>query len=406
MFRSIKVLAPLALLVVACDEPADTVDATDTGETTTDDTDITTDDTDTTDDTNTTDTDTDTTSAAGWRVTSHPCFGNRTDTLVLEDNGDTAWVGCGTTTEGYGLFLTEDGGLTWSEPATNPAGFLENFRVQTISRSSDGLLYVGGINTLGSERVVSLDTSSTPYALAEVFTSTGQLWNSFQAGTFRRNDSGFAVAESLTGYDAAFRTGDDQAFQDGYGWWGGGNSMQILDMSTYGDDFYGCGSTISQPPQVYLPPPGGMGQTFSMVPVQLVTGLGAFDGEMWSLDVDADGVVVGGVNQGRNVGVIFTGPLDGYDTADWTLFDVSTIHGDDTTWIRGVCRSGQTILAAGEFSSLGTGLFLVSTDGGATFTDETPSGYGTVPPVHRCEILSDGRFVLTGAEGWYGVYTP
>ncbi len=397
---SFSVLLLSALLVAGCDE---------FGESAPDDTGVTTDTADTTSAADT-DTDTDATdtpaSEAGWRVTYHPCIGNRTDALLLEDGGDTAWVGCGTTTTGYGLYQTSDGGMTWSQPATDPVGFLENFRVDSISRSSDGLLYVGGINTLGSERVVSLDTGGEPFALGEVFTSTGQLWNSFQAGTFRRNATGFAVAESLTGFDLAYRTADDQPWQDGYGWWGGGGGFQILDLVLHDDAFYGCGSTISEPPVVFLPPQGGMGQDFAMVSVQLATGLAEFAGEMWSLDADSDGLVVGGIDQNRNVGMVFTGPLDGYSPSDWSSFDVSTLHPNEATWIRGVCRSGGTIVAVGEFAMNAEGLILVSTDGGSTFTDQIPSGYGDVPPVHRCEILDDGRFAVAGADGWFGLYTP
>jgi len=415
-FKLLPALFCLSLLATGgCDlfEEGDADETSpDTGapvSTETSDTDTTTSPTDTDTDTEDTDTTTPTTTelGSGWRITYHPCFGNRTDALLLEDGGDTIWVGCGTTTTGYGLFHSDNGGLTWSEPATSPTGFLENFRINTITRSDDGQLYVGGINTVGSERVVSLDTSGAqPYPLAEVFTSAGQLWNIFQAGSFARNASGFAVAESLTGVDLAFRTADDQPWQDGYGWWGGGGGYQILDMVLHDDAFYGCGSTISTPPMVFLPPPGGMGDDFSLVPVQLSTGLGEFSGEMWSLDADDDGLVVAGVNQERNVGMIYTGPLDGYSAADWTAFDVSTLAPNEATWMRGACRNNGTIVAVGEYSIKAEGMILISTDGGATFTDETPSGYGTVPPVHRCEILDDGRIAIAGADGWFGLYTP
>ena len=138
----------------------------------------------------------------GWTFSGHPCVGYRTDTLWVDED-EAFWVGCGSTTNGYGLYRSVDGGLTWQAPETNPPAYVDGMRVSSISRSSDGLLYLGGIH--GAEQVVSLDTSSEPMLVSEVFTSTSQVWNSFQVGTFRRNSAGQAVAESLNGTGLAFR---------------------------------------------------------------------------------------------------------------------------------------------------------------------------------------------------------
>ncbi|MBW2257663.1 MAG: hypothetical protein JRI25_24120 [Deltaproteobacteria bacterium] len=186
-----------------------------------------------------------------WSITEHPCVGNRTDTLWFDD-ADTAWVGCGSTTLGTGLYRSTNGGQTWSAPTTDPAGFFDDFRVSSISRSADGVLYVAG--TGGSARVVSVASDASPMTVTEVFASQGQTWNGFHVGTFRRNSAGLAAAESLTGADLAYRTGDSASWQDGYGWWTSGTSFQILDMVLHDDGFYGCGSTITQPPTVFLPP--------------------------------------------------------------------------------------------------------------------------------------------------------
>ena len=44
------------------------------------------------------------------------------------------------------------------------------------------------------------------------FASSSQTWNSFHVGTFRRTESGLAVAESLTDVDLAWPSGDSEAF--------------------------------------------------------------------------------------------------------------------------------------------------------------------------------------------------
>jgi hypothetical protein len=254
--------------------------------------------------------------------------------------------------------------------------------------------------------VVSIDTSVEPYVVSEVFSSTSQVWNSFQVGTFRRNSEGFAVAESLTGTGLAFRSTDDAAFEDGDGWWGDAGSYQILDMTLHDDAFYGVGSTISQPPYVYLPPEGGQdpGQPFRLEPIQMVEGLGAFGGELWGLDVDDHGVVAAGVNQDRDVGWLFLSAADPWDLEAWRALDVSTVVGDaEPTWMRGVCRNGATIVALGEYSRSSVGLVLRSDDDGLTFTDVTP---GRIPAVQRCDVLDDGRVIVVGGEGLVAIWRP
>jgi len=60
--------------------------------------------------------------AAGqWVVHTHPCPGlSRTDALHRDPDG-TLWVGCGTTQNGTGLYVSFDGGPTWQKVTTNPA---------------------------------------------------------------------------------------------------------------------------------------------------------------------------------------------------------------------------------------------------------------------------------------------
>ncbi|MEQ1572362.1 MAG: hypothetical protein ABMA64_42460, partial [Myxococcota bacterium] len=275
----------------------------------------------------------------GWTVDTHPCIGNRTDTLWMDD-ADTFWVGCGTTTNGYGLYVTYDGGASWSAPDTDPGYFLSGMRVDSITRSADGLLYVAGI--AGAYQVVSVDTSVEPHVVEEVFTSSGVVWDTWQVGDFARNSEGLSVAESLNGYGLAYRYDDAEPFSDGYTWNPG--SYQILDLVLHDDEFYGVGSTISQPPMVFLPPEGGQDPAngFQLTAVQLVDGLGAFAGELYGIAVDPQGIAVVGVDQGADAGTIFVSGADPYDADDWRFVDVRTIDDSEPTWMRGVCRRGAT----------------------------------------------------------------
>ncbi len=327
----------------------------------------------------------------GWSVSSHPCVGNRTDALWFDD-ARTGWVGCGTTTSGYGLFTTADGGRTWAEPSTEPGGYFSGFRVGTISRSADGLLYVGGSGS--GVRVAAIDTTRSPAQVTPVLENMGQTWNSFQVGSFRRAADGRALAESLTGVDVAWRASDTAAWQNGYGWWQPEPAVQILDMVEFEGRFYGAGSTISQPPFVMLPEDesGGVG----MVPHVLDTRV---MGEMWGIAVDQGGIALGGVNQGSAVGVVFTTPGDGADPDAWQRTDVANVVTETgSTWVRGVCRSGPRIVAVGEYSRASTGLVIESLDGGQSWSDRTPAGS---PSLHKCVLLPDGTVAVAGADGYF-----
>jgi hypothetical protein len=239
-----------------------------------------------------------------------------------------------------------------------------------------------------------MDTSASPAVVESVFVAASQTWNNFQVGSFRRTESGLAVAESLTGVDLAFRTSDTEPFQDGYGWWGAGAGPQILDLVEFDGDLFGCGSTINTPPHVFLPN-GGPAPGLASVPLT-----DAFRGELWGLAVDADGIVAVGVDQEAADGTIFLAPVDASEAGDFELVRFSTWFGDTSTWARGVCRDGASIAVVGEFSQRGEGIVLLSEDGGESFEDVTPDG---APSLDRCVWAADGALHVAGGSGFYGV---
>jgi len=331
-----------------------------------------------------------------WFSSSHPCVGNRTDALWCDD-ASTCFVGCGSTTNGQGLYSTVDGGATWSEAETNPSGFFDTMRVNSISRSNDGLLYIGGTGS-NNARVISMADDGT---LAYVHESAGQTWNSFQVGTFRRADDGSAIAESLTGTDVVYRSYETEAFVSGYGWWADyePNGLQILDMETHNGDIFGCGSTINSPPYVMIPSENNLFQA-----VQLASGLAEFKGEMWGIDVDDNWVVVGGVNQERDVGMLYyierNGVMEQEDA--WTAIDISDYIASDSTWVRDVCvLDSDSIVALVEDSRSGEGYVLqFNTDD--TYEDLTnyDGGESEFPVLSRCSVV-DGTLLVAGANGWF-----
>ena len=382
-------------------------------------------DTDTDTDTDTdSDVDTDADADGTFSVTYHPCTGNRTDALWVDDQS-TAFVGCGTTTTGTGLFTTSDGGDTWAPFSEASAGtaFFEAFRVDHLWRNpEDDLLYVSGNHTSDDYRVVSLDEGMN---VGEVWSNGPTYDYSFTAGSYAAA-GGVRIAESLTGNGLVVSVGGAD-WKSAYGWWNtaGHPGLQILDMAVADGSIVGVGSTIAYPPVVYLP-----ARTWDFASsassdeyvsdmwevVQLADGFDEFGGELWDIATDGDGAIsVAGVNQDAGQGMVYSvgsnWDLVGYDSDNWITFNVATLLGTDhPTWTRGVCRSGQDVVAVGEYSSLGDGFILTSGDGGASFTDRTEEVLASLPgsaglgPVHRCQIFDDGSFFVAGADGVFVRY--
>lgn len=337
--------------------------------------------------------------AKSWRSTSYPCIENRTDAFWWDDD-KTAWAGCGTGAVGTGLYQSTDGGVTWAQVK----GYFDKWRVQGIRRGPDGLLYVSGQDTLSKENVVSVNTSTTPYTVKNVFTSTNNVSLSMQVAHFARDSKGRSFGESLTGNGFIYRASDTAAWEGLDSKWAeDGKSYQILSMTLFNDKIYGAGSTISQPPMVFLPSKKAGAQPYSMTPVTLAS----FKGEMWGITVlDEKRVVVGGADQEKDVGMIFASKTDPYNASDYSAFDVTArLFPGKMTWIRGVCSRGDTVVAVGEKQPLatGTGIVLLSTDGGQTFANITDSAI-KANSVSRCHILSDGTIAVIGASGYVGLY--
>jgi len=322
--------------------------------------------------------------SGGWTVSSHGCFGNRTDAVWFDD-ANVGFVGCGTTTEGAGLYQTTDGGRTWGLIPS-----LATFRVDSLQRVGSGPLLVGGIGS-NNDRVVALADDGS---VTTLFASDGTINTSFTVGTYRETPSGRAAAESLNGTDVVYRDAAGAPFTNVGAWWGDIDGVQILDMEVLGDGFVGVGSRISQPPYIFLPGPSG---DFALEPLVLDDRV---RGELWSVDTDGTTVVVGGVDQDRAVGLLAVASASAMGAAsDWTIttLDEWWTPESQSTWVRGVCVQGDVIMAVGELSRQGDGIALRSTDRGATFVDVTPVA---APPLSQCTFKDDGTVVVVGAEGF------
>ena len=323
----------------------------------------------------------------------HPCQGNRTDALWFDD-GAVGYVGCGTTAEGVGLFVTRDRGRSWE--LLDDA--FATWRINDIRRAPDGLLWVSGNDRDGSGRAATVDTAVAPVRV-KVTLSSDQFGGPI--GDIAAHADGRVVAEALNGTQVLLRAAGAAEFVLLDSWTDEGVNDQILDLTVTADGFQGCGSTIAAPPMVFLPSSSGDAQGLELTPIALSS---EFSGELWGIAALDDGRFVAvGVNQTDAVGTIFVSSHDPYDPEAWKAADIADLL-TGHTWFRGVCSGADRIVVVGERQPLSraTGLVLLSDDGGSTWEVITP----TDPPstISRCVVLDDMSVIVAGSGGYTAVY--
>lgn len=341
----------------------------------------------------------------GWQVLgAHPCMEYRVDALLVEDDGETIWLGCGAGALGFGLFRSVDAGRTWGTPRTEPADYFDTFRVNAIVRASDGALYVGGAQNPGSDMVVVLDDSGSPATVTPLLARGATFDRSFQVGSFQIKADGTALAESLTGHGMLLRQGAGGTFEPVEGWANDGGSYQVLNTALFEDQIYGSGSTIADTFRLFLPPAVPDPERFT----RDVVSFEGTRGELWGVAVDAGGLAAAGVEQTTNHAVVVTGPTTGRDPSDFTVHDLRpALRQGDPSRLYGICRRGDTILAIGDYSRRSHGLALRSTDGGQRFSEITTGaerGGEPSPILDRCAILPDGTAIVAGGMGFIARY--
>lgn len=345
-------------------------------------------------------------SANTWLTSTHPCPGTlRTDALFRDDDG-TLWVGCGSNAVGYGLFQSVDGGNQWQAAPVSPANALSAFRVNSITRGIDGRLKIAGFNATTREMVLALNTNSAaPYPVSQVLVGVPQVGRQFHVGSYRERQASataiHAIAEALNGVDLLLSTaGQGSSAAD---WYSTTSNSQILDLIVAEGRFWGAGSSISEPPQLLLPPLNAAASlAFTIAQPQLVS---PWDGELWGLAVNAQRLVAVGVDQDNDLGKILVSGPDPRDMGDYLEHSMSQVIGAPSarTWARGVCMQGDRIVVVGERQPLtaSSGKVLLSEDGGIQFNDITPGG--ATASVSKCLFEPDGTLIVVGAGGFVGI---
>ncbi|TVQ89590.1 MAG: hypothetical protein EA397_14540 [Deltaproteobacteria bacterium] len=332
----------------------------------------------------------------------HPCVAYHTQAMWV-DSRDQAFVGCGTGASGEGLYHTTDGGRTWSIPAS-PGGVLETMRVVDLWRSPQGTLYISGTGSGGARVLTLVDGEVGSFYL--VPESRPAYWQTFLVGAFRVDGQGRALASSWTGDDVLYWPDVNEPPINGAGWWEGAVSHgKFLSAETYDGRFYATGSTLSDPPYFYYDEVDSAGETLRMGAIRLSPeGAGSFYGEAWDLAIDAQGdMLIAGVNQATNSAVAWYSVGDPTEPSSWILNDLAPLaSGGSTTRLYGACRDGELLVVVGDYSQRGRALLFLSTDGGQTWEERSPTRGGqAVATLHRCQIVDEHLFVA-GGEGYFG----
>ena len=338
-----------------------------------------------------------------WLVSAHTCPGlNRTDALHRDADGS-LWVGCGSNVNGFGLSWSIDGGVTWAAPPLARPNELDRFRVHSITRGADGRLKIAGSEEGSRRMVLALDIDGAEFDVSLALEGVNQVGRLFPVGGYRELADGSALAESNTGTPTLYND-RGLAGTSAANWVARSSIEQIADLVVFDGRFWGSGSRISEPPTLFLPSrlPGAAPNEFY---IDQPTRSGSWTGELWGIAVNASRLVAVGVDQDNDIGRIFVSGPDPYDMTAYVEQSVSTIIGSPAarTWARGVCMRGDRIAVVGERQPLsaGTGLVLLSDDGGQTFTDITPAA--VTASVSKCVIEPDGSLVVAGAGGFIGI---
>ncbi len=336
----------------------------------------------------------------GLGVVDGPCGGSRTAALWFDD-ADVGYAGCGENGEGTGLFRTADGGLTWGEVT----GF-GTVRVSDIRRGPGAYadrLFLAGKDTAGAALAWSWDGAGAPVALLSYDGASMRIGH---AENIVVTAGGRAAADSLTGNYLA-GTDDlaaplteyeylDERTLDGPP---PGVNVHPRRLVAVGEAVWGVGSVINDPAGIYLPSEREDATPWMMTTVQPDP---SSDGELLDLHVtDARDAIAVGRDQTSGDVLAWRLAGDPYDPASWSALPLG-LSGGGIAW--DVVVDGDVVLVVGERAPSSAGGFaLLSTDGGASFTDIAPAG---APALSKAWRFADGRVLLLGSGGYGALGTP
>jgi len=340
----------------------------------------------------------------GWTQVSQPCSGSRVNALWFED-ANQGFIGCGENANGFGLFPSNDGGMTWDVSERD----FEQIRVSNIRRGDDGGFYGAGRSGIDDFAGFTIDDSGSRLRVTGIYAPSNS-GGVNDGENIAVTADGQVMIDSLTGTTFAYRAAGSDTFEE-FSYLneeiiddpGAFSAITIRRLVTHNNKFYGVGSTINDPGEVYLPStnPNATVPHFTRLALQPSTRKGELrDLYLWS---ESEMLVVG-FDQSTRDPLVFRCSGDCYDTASWSqieLFDQGIEYKGDIWDIHVV---GDTVVAAGEKVPTADGGFvLISRDRGLTWEDITPTPErGGVGALSAVWLFEDGGIFAGGGggEGW------
>ncbi len=328
-----------------------------------------------------------------WSKLTQPCGGTKTNAMWFDDR-DNGFIGCGENASGTGLFVTTDGGVTWTEEL-----LFQNIRINDITRDSGGNLYATGTDTSGGPEAFMVDESGANRMPIGIYSASNSAFTAVGQGeNIAVTDDGQLFIDSLTGTQSAYRDVGEANFTELSTFLSGGlPSEQVSRVIAFNNRFWAVGSLINKPGTVYYPSPTPTGNyEMNKIEVQPSNQDGELhDIYLWS---ETSGLVCG-FDQSQRFPLIYSLDGDPSDINNWTKINLidSGINYQGGAWKMSVV--GDVVVMVGQTFPNNHGFVVFSADRGLTWTDISPIQDGDFAANLMTNVrLFDDSTVLAAAE--------
>lgn len=329
-----------------------------------------------------------------WSKLTQPCGGTKTNAMWFDDR-DNGYIGCGENASGTGLFVTTDGGVTWTEEL-----LFQEIRINDITRDAAGNLYATGTDTSGGPEAFMVDESGANRMPIGIYSASNNAFTSVGQGeNIAVTDDGQLFIDSLTGTQSAYRDVGEANFTELNTFLSGGlPSEQVSRVIAFNNRFWAVGSLINQPGTVYYPSPAPTGNyEMNKIEVQPSNQDGELhDIYLWS---ETSGLVCG-FDQSQRFPLIYSLDGDPSDINNWTKINLidSGITYQGGAWKMSVI--GDVVVMVGQTFPNNHGFVVFSADRGLTWSDISPIQDGDFAAnlMTNVRLFPDGT-VLAAAEG-------
>ncbi len=319
-----------------------------------------------------------------WELVDGPCVGAETATLWFDD-AKRGYIGCGDAAEAHGLFVTSNGGRSWT---LDPA--FQLFRIHAVTRGGpQQRLFAAGANPRagGSAWRILEGAFVVPEPL---FATTGDAVA--HAGAMAVAADGFVVVAALDGLRAAAGF-DGEAFEQLPNLAASdATPLTVKRIAALGARFAGIASDGT----LLLPSRRTGAPRTELAP--FIADIGAGDAEWLDLHVFSDtSLLLVGRDRTTNTPRIARCDGEPQQASSWTVVDTSVVAAGANGALHGIAVRGQRVVVVGARSPQSAGAFIFSSnDQGISFTAITPADVAP-GPLTRAALLPDGTLVAAGS---------